>query len=134
MLLNSLLRRARLMGLAGMVVAALALAACGGGAADSETEPPADSNQAVAEAPTEAPPTEEAAEQPADPTEEAAQAADDENLLDSSQSLPEQAAGPVTCEAINIPENMAIAEVTDEDWSRGPADAPVTMIEYGDFQ
>lgn len=32
------------------------------------------------------------------------------------------------------PINDAIAPVADTDWVKGPADAPITVIEYGDFQ
>jgi protein-disulfide isomerase len=35
---------------------------------------------------------------------------------------------------IDIPENGAPAEVTSADHIRGPVDAPVTLIEYGDFE
>ena len=38
------------------------------------------------------------------------------------------------CQAVNIPNNDLIAPVSAEDWSKGPAEAPVTLIEYGDFQ
>jgi len=37
-------------------------------------------------------------------------------------------APPIGVEVENLP------PVTEEDWVRGPADAPVTVVEYADFQ
>jgi hypothetical protein len=37
-------------------------------------------------------------------------------------------------ESIDFPTNPAIPEVTDEEVIHGPADAPITVIEYADFQ
>jgi cyclophilin family peptidyl-prolyl cis-trans isomerase/protein-disulfide isomerase len=50
------------------------------------------------------------------------------------------ASGPATCEVVPIlqplPENIdqLFPSVTKEDWSFGPQDAKLTIIEYGDFQ
>jgi vancomycin resistance protein YoaR len=41
---------------------------------------------------------------------------------------------PATCQAINIPNDERIPAPSAGDWSEGPADAPLTLIEYGDFQ
>lgn len=46
--------------------------------------------------------------------------------------------GTATCRAVtsifaSLP-TPDIPPVTAQDWLRGPADAPVTMIEYADFQ
>jgi protein-disulfide isomerase len=43
-------------------------------------------------------------------------------------------AQPAVCQAVQIPSNDRIAPVSDKDWTKGPANAPVTLIEYGDFQ
>ena len=140
-------RRAVTLGVLGLFLAALTLAACGGGAAESETEKPVTSNQAVADSETEetanTTETEKADTEEAEVNEdEAAEEtavddsaeADEENLLDPAQALPEQDDTPAACHTIEIPENSLIAQVSDVDWAQGPANAPVTVIEYGDFQ
>ena len=38
------------------------------------------------------------------------------------------------CVADPIPEDPNIPPVTASDWSKGSADAPIALIEYGDFQ
>jgi len=38
------------------------------------------------------------------------------------------------CVAAPIPQDPNIPPVTADDWSKGPADAPVALVEYGDFQ
>jgi hypothetical protein len=151
MIKTFLSRRAVTLGVLGLFLAALTLAGCGGSAAESETEEPVGSNQAVADSETEetANTTEaekadneetevsedEATEETA--AEEAAESsaeADEENLLDQAQALPEQDTTPAACHTVEIPQNPLIAQVSDVDWAKGPADAPVTVIEYGDFQ
>ena len=34
----------------------------------------------------------------------------------------------------NYPVLQGLPEITDQDWSRGPADASIELIEYSDFQ
>ncbi len=42
--------------------------------------------------------------------------------------------GPAKCEAVDIPDNPNISPVSATDWTKGPANAPFSLIEYGDFQ
>jgi hypothetical protein len=125
------------MGLGGLFLAGLTLAACGGGV----------STPAFEEA-TQAPQAEEAAEEtPAEEPEEVVQVQQAEAEAESgeAESAPTDAAQEeslsnpnnspeATCQGVTIPENPRIAAVSEDDWARGPADAAITVIEYGDFQ
>lgn len=112
-----------------MLLAILALAACGGAtgsvaedtpaAAATETEAPADTPTAARQdTPT------AAAETPAEPA--ATQEAD--------VAQPSPTSSTAECVPVDVPDNDLIAAVTGKDWVDGSADAPVTLIEYGDFQ
>jgi hypothetical protein len=35
---------------------------------------------------------------------------------------------------VTVPENQLIATASEDDWAKGPTDAAITVIEYGDFQ
>lgn len=98
--------------------------------------------QPAAPAPTEAPPAAEteAVAETESPTEEAP--ATTETLpAETEEPLPEdeivEPAGPETeaeCVVAEIPDNALIAPVSEQEWRKGSADAPITLIEYGDFQ
>jgi hypothetical protein len=116
-------------GWSGLLLLSLALAACSG----QPTTPPAETaaetptqaavSQAVEDTPptqAQEPPTEVAADSPVSPVTPA------ETVV--------AAAKPVVCEPVEIPVNSKIAAINDKDWAKGPATAPVTLIEYGDFQ
>jgi protein-disulfide isomerase len=117
--------------LIGLLLVSLSLAACGGSATpEAEVESAAPAEEATAATAAE---TEESAsaETVTEATEEAA-------VQTPAEESSSNTAGPVTsqaaCYPVDIPTNTLIAAVSDTDWSRGPADAPVTVIEYGDFQ
>ena len=76
---------------------------------------------------------------PTSPTEEAVSTEEavpskEEESTDLVEDKIEAEPSAVTCEVIPIPNNPLIAQVSDTDWIKGPVDAPITLIEYGDFQ
>jgi hypothetical protein len=96
----------------------VALAACGGSTQQSEDPATEATEEPTAIA--------QATETTAPPTSAPAEEGDDELL-----SVPVDA---VECEAVEIPTNTQVAGPSDDDWAKGPATAPVTVVEYGDFQ
>lgn len=143
MLMKSPLRPAAMLWVTGLFVAGLTLAACGGATQSETGQDAAGSTQteAQSQAETEAQNDAEVQETAADEAkEEAAETSDseeaasaeDENLLAPDQTLPE--AAEAACHTIDIPTNQLIAAVSASDWSIGPEDAAITVIEYGDFQ
>ena len=52
----------------------------------------------------------------------------------AAPSVIEAPSGPASCEQFSFPAEDRIPPVTEEDHVRGPADAPITFIEYSDFQ
>ncbi len=115
--------------LAALIVVVIVVAACG---ANSPTAQPA-TETVAAVTPTEvaAAPTPAATEE-TQPSPEATEAA-------ATPAPTEEAAYPTpnpnpTCVVAPIPTMPNIPPVTEEDWVRGPENAPVTLIEYADFQ
>lgn len=111
----------------GLLAAAVALAACGGAATSA---PPAKEATAAPAAtqPTTAPPT------------QASETTKDENPPTPEQAIASVQASCHPATPQNDPimaalqPNPAIAPVSATDWAKGPADAAVTLVEYGDFQ
>ena len=143
-----------------LLFVSLVLAACGGAdesaseepAASGETEEVAQTaaeNEEQAQESQEAASAEEevsAAEETEATNEEVAaeeevEATDNENLLAPEQEL--ASSGPAMCRTVTadndpivaaLQPNELIAPVSDDDWTKGPTDASITVIEYGDFQ
>ena len=142
--------------LTGALLLGLLLTACGGASQSTppeESAAPAQTEEAVATSANdqEVEKTQEAAATTETATEEAtaevvatneAEATPSENPAASTSQQAichpadpnnDQLAGMIQT-VVEAPENKLIAAVSGNDWSKGPANAPVTLIEYGDFQ
>jgi hypothetical protein len=137
--------RLLLWALTAILLAGLTLAACGGAA-----EPPSEQGTVPAQAeatgeveavaqdePATVPAQEETQEAVAtavEPTSAAEPTPADSAAVASEAPAVAGPPAPAECSPVDIPANELIAAVTETEWSKGPADAPVTLIEYGDFQ
>ena len=133
--------------LAGLVLTSLCVAACGSASSEtSEAPTPAEvEEEATAaqaeESETEAAGSEEAAAVSEEAAGEESEASDNETLLAPDQPL--SSGGVASCTSATpqndplvaaLQPNDQIAAVSEADWAKGPSDAAVTLVEYGDFQ
>jgi hypothetical protein len=143
--------RALTLGLISLFLVGLTLVACGGAnePAAEEAVAPAETEEVVA-TPAEVEEVAEAEEPVATeelPEEKEAPAAAEteapatgEATAQAAEPAPEENPSAATtapaaeCQTVEVPDNELIAAVADSDWVKGPAGAPITLIEYGDFQ
>jgi ABC-type glycerol-3-phosphate transport system substrate-binding protein len=116
-------------GLITLLLIGLFLTGCG----EQPTTSPAESTEKTTPSETEKT-KEEAKEETADEEAGAETEANQKTEVEATSEVTETEKLGASCMSVDIPENKAIALVTDSDWAKGPANAPVTMIEYGDFQ
>jgi hypothetical protein len=126
-------------GLIGLLLAGLTLAACGSTATPAAEVPPTPTVAAATNTPVTQPTTEQkptdaaqaptaAPSTPPTPVKPGCTAVDPkiDQLAGAMEFL-----SKYIDEAKPVPVMVAIA---DQEWSKGPANAPLTVIEYGDFQ
>lgn len=111
-------------------VLALVFAACSSLASEAQTSTTASAKEVAAITAT---PTTESSMATATPTEMATSAPTGTPAETATPAYPTPHPNP-QCEALRLPVATNLPPVTEQDWSRGQADAPVTVIEYADFQ
>lgn len=124
---------------AGLVMVMLMVAACGGTPTPGvEQVFPVETEGAVAaeaqETAIDEPTDEPTAEAEVAQTEKAATAEPTEEVAANETPLDAGTTSGAVCQTVNVPENNLVPMVSEADWTKGPADAPVTLVEYGDFQ
>lgn len=86
------------------------------------------------EAVSEEPAAEESATKEAEATDNESSSAPEQELASSSSAACRAVTPDNDPIAAVLQPNELIAPISDSDWTKGPADAPITFIEYGDFQ
>jgi len=135
MLLQQHFQRASAVWWTGLLVFAIILTGCGGATdSTSDSSDTTTNNQA-----------EQAADEPStvERTEEVATQENDVEAEPSASESQPLASSSAECHATTpendplmalLQTNPAIPPISDDDWSKGPADAAINIIEYGDFQ
>lgn len=123
-----------------VALAALVLGACSSAAAPTEPPVPTDTQAAPTEVQPTSTPTEAATESPRATATEVVEATATKAEATATQE-PEKQEPTATAEsqsAVVTPEPtedvFSFLQVGPDEWARGSADAPVTIIEYADFQ
>jgi hypothetical protein len=132
MLIKNPWRRIQIVGLVSFLLPGLVLVACN--AAVEPTTQKASPTDTATAAPAAA---EEKVETTQEAVKEATQTPTTEAATPTEMPQQEQAvasASAALCEPFEIPDNTLLSPASDEDWAKGPANASVTVIEYGDFQ
>lgn len=137
-----MLRRFRpyALGPTSLILVGLLLASCGGATTPAAQDAAATEAVAAVPSSTTANPTEVsqgASTSQADTPAPAAKEVEPTTQTEVAPTTAVEVAGPpqpAACQSVQIPTNQGVAPISKVDWAKGPATAPVTVIEYGDFQ